>query len=234
MRRTLVAALLMSGLLAAPAVAQQAIGMPASASISTEGRASAKVAPDVAWITVTAESRALKTADAQKQNAAAIESLRAALKQAGVPDDAVKTRSYSLEPQMQYTDGRSKVIGYVARQALEIRIDDLSRIGTAIDAAGASGATSISDIRFDVKDRASIERRLLGEAVKDGMQRVTAMAVGAGVELLRIWRIDEQRFSDNGPRPMYAAMAGKMDAPTSISPGDLEIRAQVSLTVLLK
>jgi uncharacterized protein YggE len=235
MRRTLVAAVLLSVLFAAPALAQQGAGMPGAPSISTEGRASIKVTPDVAWVTVTAESRALKTADAQKQNAIAMDSVRAALKQAGVPEDAAKTRSYSVEPEMQYTNGKAKVVGYIARQSLEVRIDDLARLGTVIDAAGGSGATSISGIRYDVKDRSAIERKLLGDAVKDGMQRVTALAVGAGAELLRIWRIDEQRLSDNNPQPMYRMAAQAAPAPpTLISPEEIEIRAQVSLTVLLK
>ena len=178
MRRTVIAALLMGGLAAAPAAAQQ--GTLTSPSISTEGRASMKVAPDIAWITVTAESRAIRTADAQKQNAITVDALKASLKKAGVPDDAVKTRSYSVDPQMQYTDGTSKIIGYIARQSLEVRIDDLTKIGAWIDAAGGSGATSISDIRYDVKDRAGIEKRLLGDAVREGLQRAAAMAAGAG------------------------------------------------------
>lgn len=234
MRRTVIAALLIAALGAAPAAAQQQ-ALINSPTVSTEGRASLKIAPDLAWITVTAESRALRTADAQKQNAIAIDSVRASLKQAAVPDEAVKTRSYSVEPQMQYTDGKSKVIGYVARQSLDVRIDDLTRLGAVIDAAGGSGATSISDIRYDVKDRAGIETRLLSEAVRDGMKRATAMASGAGKEVLTIWRIDEQRFSNNQPQPMYRMAAGAVaEQATQVSPNELEIQAHVTITVILK
>jgi len=239
MRRTRFAALVSFGLLfagfaAAPAFAQQAlVNAP---TISTEGRASAKVAPDVAWITVTAESRALRTADAQKQNAIAIDAVKSSLKQAGAPDDAVKTRNYSLEPQMQYTDGKSKVIGYVARQSLEVRVDDLTKIGAFIDAAGGSGATSISDIRYDVKDRSGIETRLLADAVRDGMKRATAMASGAGREVNMIWRIDEQRFSNNPPRQIdFMSSRNAVAAPaTQVMPDELEIQAHVTITVVLK
>ena len=235
MRPTVLAALVIAVVAAVPVRAQQS--GPNSPTISTEGRASVKVAPDVAWVTVTAESRALKTADAQRQNAAAIDSVRASVKPAGVADDAVKTRNYSLEPQLQYTDGKSKVIGYIARQTLEIRVDDLAKLGAVVDAAGGSGATSISDIRYDVKDRAGVERRLLTDAVRDGMQRISAMASGAGREVLSVWRIDEQRFSTNQPQPMYRMSAQASPAPpppTMISPDELEIRAQVSITVILK
>lgn len=234
MRRTLLTALVIAGLFAAPAAAQQALVN--SPTISTEGRASAKVTPDVAWITVTTESRALRTADAQKQNAAAMESVRSSLRAAGVLNDVIRTRSYSVEPQMQYTDGKSKVIGYLARQSLEVRIDDLTKIGGIIDAAGGSGATSISDIRYDVKDRSGIETRLLADAVRDGMKRAEAMASGAGKQVMTIWRIDEQRvFEGPQPRPMYRMAAESVAAPpTQISPDELEIQARVTITVILK
>jgi uncharacterized protein YggE len=234
MRRTLFAVFSIVGLLAAPAAAQSQV--PATGpTVSTEGRASLKVSPDIAWITVTAESRAVRTADAQKLNATAMDSVRASLKAAGLVDDAVKTRSYTVEPQMQYTDGKSKVIGYIARQSLDVRVDDLSKLGAVIDAAGGSGATSISDIRYDVKDRTGIETKLLAEAVRDGMTRATAMAAGAGKEVLTIWRIDEQRFSDGMPRPMMMRAEGMAaDKQTVISPNELEIQARVAITVLLK
>lgn len=234
MRRTVFAALLIAALAAAPAAAQQQ-ALVNSPAVATEGRASVKVTPDIAWLTVTAETRAARTADAQKQNAIALDNVRASLRTAGLSDEAVKTRSYSVEPQMQYTDGKSKVIGYIARQSLDVRIDDLSKLGAVIDAAGGSGATSISDIRYDVKDRANIELKLLGDAVRDGMKRAGAMAAGAGKEVSMLWRIDEQRFSNNQPQPMYRMAAGvAADQSTQISPSDLEIRATVNITVLLK
>ncbi len=233
MRRTVFAAFVVAGLTAAPALAGQQ-ALVNSPTVSTEGRATTKVSPDTAWITVTAEARALRTADAQKQNAVAIDGVKTSLKQAGMPDDAVKTRSYSVEPQIQYTDGKSKVIGYIARQSLDVRVDDLTRLGAVIDAAGSSGATSISDIRYDVKDRAAIETRLLSEAVRDGMKRATAMAAGAGKDVATIWRIDEQRFN-NPPQPMYRMAAGAVaEQSTQIAPNELEIQVRVTLTVVLK
>ncbi|TAK10640.1 MAG: DUF541 domain-containing protein [Acidobacteria bacterium] len=233
MTRSLFVACLLVGAAMAPAAAAAQQGAPTSPSVSTEGRASAKVAPDVAWITVTAEARAQRTADAQRQNAAAIDAVKSSLRQAGVADEAMKTLSYSVEPQMQYTDGKSKVIGYIARHSISVRVDDLARIGALIDVAGGSGATSISDIRYDVKARADIERRLLTEAVQDGMRRANAMASGAGKEVLTIWRIEESRFS-TVPQPMYKVAMARAEAATEISPNEIEIQVQVALTVLLK
>lgn len=235
MSRTALSTILVFLALAAPAAASAQEPALTSPSVTTEGRASMKVEPDRAHITVTAETRAPKTVDAQKQNAVAIDAVRASLRRIGLPDDAVKTGSYSVEPQMQYSDGKSKVIGAIARHSLDVRIDDLSKLGAVIDAAGAAGGTSVSDVRYDVKDRAGIETRLLTEAVRDGMTRATAMAAGAGKDVLSVWRIDEQRNSV-GPQPMYrmAAGAAEMAPQTQISPNEIEIQVRVMLTVLLK
>lgn len=219
--------------LGTPAFAQQAA--QTSPMITTEGRASRSVAPDQAWVTVTAESRAPQPAPAQRQTASAIDAVTKSLTAAGIAADAIKTSSYTVEPQMQYNDGKSKVIGYIARQSLDVRVDDLTKLGTVIDAAGASGATSIGGIRYDLKDRRKLEAELLTEAVRDGVERARAMAAGTGREVLSVWRVDEQRYDNNMPRPVMMAKAGYADAAaTNVTPTDLDIQARVSVTVILK
>jgi uncharacterized protein YggE len=127
------------------------------------------------------------------------------------------------------------VKGYIARNQVEVRVDDLKKLGGVIDAAGASGATSMSGLRFDIKDRAIIERDALRLAVQDAMARARAIATGAGATLGPIVRIDEQ--GDSAPPGIYAMRmtASAAGAPeTPINPGELEIRASVTLTVGIK
>ena len=82
----------------------------------------------------------------------------AALSKAGLPADAVRTTGVSLQPDMEYTSGRSRVRGYIARNQIEARVDDLKKLAGVLDAAGSSGATSIAGLRFDIKQRAEAER----------------------------------------------------------------------------
>lgn len=235
-RRSIVMSAALLVMMAAPAAAQPQ-GQLNSPSVSTEGRASIKVTPDVAWLSVSAEFRAARPADAQRQSAEAIDAVRASLKKFNLKDDAVKTRAYSVEPQMQYADGKAKVIGYIARQTLDVRVDTLADLGSIIDAVGGSGATSVSDIRYDVKNRAEVESQALALAVKNGMARAETMATAAGKTVLTLWRVDDQRMSDNNPRPMafesFKTMAAASPA-TTIAPSDLEIVASVSVTVIVK
>jgi uncharacterized protein YggE len=220
--------------LAAPAMAQDATPDLNKSVIVTHGQASVKRAPDQAWVTIAAEARAATSADAQKSAADAMTSVNAALSRAGVAADAMRTTSYTLQPDMEYVNGRGRVKGYIARNQVEVRVDDLKKLGGVLDVAGASGATSMAGLRFDIKDRATAEREALRLAVQDAMARAKAIASGANATLGAIVRIDEQEQPPPGiyAMRMTASAAGAPETP--IAPGELEIRAQVTMTVAIK
>jgi hypothetical protein len=192
-----------------------------------------KRVPDQAWVQIAAETRATTSAEAQRLAAEAMTSVQSALVKAGIAADAMKTTGYSLQPDLEWSGGRSRVRGYIARNQIEIRVDALDRLGVVLDAAGSSGATSMSGLRFDLKDRAGAEREALGLAVQDAMGRARAIAAGAGATLGPIIRIDEQ---GEMPQPVpYMSMRAEAAPPaqTPISPGEIEIRVSVTLTVAI-
>ena len=233
-RRILRGVILMMAV-AAPVAAQSTAPLT-SPSVMTEGRATIKVTPDLAFLTVTAVTRAARPGDAQRAVAQAVDNLRASLRKAGLKDDAVKSRNYSVDPELQWADGKSKLIGYTAQHALDVRVDNLAELGAIIDAAGSAGASSVSDIRYDAKQRDQIEAEALTLAVKDGLSRAEIIAKSAGKTVLSVWRIDDQRVS-NSQRPVLYAMAPqamRASPETSITPTDLEIQAVVTVTVILR
>ncbi len=217
--------------LAAPAaLAQTPPGPPV---IVTTGQAEIEMAPDVAWVSIAAESRGAEPGTAQRAAAEAMSAVQAALAAAGIDRADVRTTGYSVQPDMDRSGGRSRVIGYIARNQVEVRVLDLGRLGAVIDAAGASGATSMAGLRFDLADRATVERDALRRAVEDAIWRARAIADGARMTLGPIVRIDEQAQF----RPSYGAemrMAAAPPAETPISPGQVQISAQVTLTVQIK
>jgi hypothetical protein len=222
------------GVAAAIPAAAQTTGTDGPPVIVTEGRAVLKRAPNLAWVTVAAETRATTPAEAQDQAAQAMTTVQRAIAAAGIPDSAVRTTGYSLQPDVQYTDGRSRVRGYIARNQIEVRVDDLSRLGAVLDAAGGSGATNMSGLRFDLAERASVEREALRLAVEDAMARASAIAAGANASVGLVVRIDEQRQQPDMPRPMMAMRAEAAQADTPVSPGEIEIEARVTLTVEIR
>ena len=215
-------------------VAQTQQPPPGPPVIVTRGEATLKRAPDQAWVSIAAESRASAPADAQRMAAEAMKNVQAALAKAGITPDAIRTTGYSLQPDTEYVSGRARVRGYIVRNQIEVRVDDLQKLGGVLDAAGGSGATSMAGLRFDLKDRAGAEREALTLAVRDAMSRARALAAGGTVSLGPILRIDESG-DVRPPMPMYAmARTAEAAAQTPINPGEVEIVAHVTVTVRIQ
>jgi uncharacterized protein YggE len=154
-----------------------------------------------------------------------------------VPKDAIRTIGYDLHPEFDYANGRQTFRNFLARNTVEVRLDDIDRVGTVIDAASSGGATTIAGIRFDVRDRPGLERTALRQAVADARSRADAAAAGAGATIDRVLRVEEEGAPVEPPRPMMrmaeqATLAGAVTTP--IEPSTIEIHARVTLTVLLR
>jgi len=221
------------------AVTSQAPGTPTASNepvIVTTGEGVVKMAPDRVWVTIAAESRAKSPREAQRANADAMKAVLDRLKTLGLPAEAVRTSGYDLQPQFDYVNGRQSLREYLARNMIEVRVDDVARAGEVLDAAVGSGATSVSGVRFDLKDRSAAEREALKKAVADARGRADAAAAGAGLKVDRVVKIEEQRVAMPEPRPIIMArqsMVAEAAGPP-MSPGELEIRSMVTMTSIIK
>jgi uncharacterized protein YggE len=115
-------------------------------------------------------------------------------------------------------------------------VDDVNKIGDILDRVVGAGATTVSGIRFDVKNRDALERNALRAAVADARARAEAAAAGAGTSIEKVVRIEEQRMTIRPPTPLMMEMrsAEAVQAKTPIAPGEIEIRAMVTLTATLR
>jgi uncharacterized protein YggE len=204
--------------------------------VVTMGEGSVKRAPDRAWVTIAAESRAKTPAEVQKLNADAMSAVMQKIKGMGLPAEAVRTAAYELRPEFDYANNRQTLRGYVARNAVEVRVDDLPKLGEVLDVAVTAGATSVSGIRFDLKDRASAEQMALQRAVADARAQADTAAQAAGMKVERVVRLEVHRdASMPPPRPMVAMRAEMaMSAEPPMAPGELEIKATVTLTASIR
>jgi hypothetical protein len=213
-----------------PAAAQTAGPATAGPVVVTTGTAVVRAAPDLAFAGLSATGRAKAPAQAQRQSADAMSAVRKALAAAGVADTDVRTVRYDLQPEYDYADGRQTLRGYAATNAIEVRVRALDRLGDLVDRAVGAGATEVTGIRFDIADRSVLERQALAEAVADARAKAEAAAKGAGLTVTAIVRIEEGTGRGE-PGPVALAMRVQAAAEaTPMAPGELEIRATVTLT----
>jgi uncharacterized protein YggE len=203
-------------------------------SVVTTGQAVVRRAPDRAFMTASVETRARNPRDAQRQNAETMTVVQQRLAAAGVPRDAMQTIGYDIQQEFDFIDGRRVARGYVARNSVEARVDALDRVGELLDLVVQAGATSVAGVRFDLRDRAAAERDALHLAVMDARARAEAAAAAAGRSIDRVLRIEESRdLPPSTPLPMLRE-ASQAAVSTPVQPGEIEIRAHVTLTVSIK
>lgn len=249
MRRTTLAAIFV---VCVPGLASAQSTPPGPPVIVATGEAVLRRAADRALLTVATEVRDGKAANARKKSAEGMTEIRAAIVAAGVPESAIRTTGYLLQPEFDYSGGRPNVRNYVVRNQIEIRIDEIDKLADVIDAANMPKniAVTIGSPRYELKDRDGAELEATRLAVQNAMARAKALAAGAGQTLGPVQRIEQGSVHLVMPQAMYrtqmgiagaaragaggATMAEPAPPETPITPGDLEIRANVTVTVAIK
>jgi uncharacterized protein YggE len=220
--------------------AQDPVASPSAQvpSIVTNGEATVRRAPDVAFVSIAVETRARTSKEAQQQNADAMTAVQQRIAKAGIARDAVRTTGYNIQQEFDFANGRRTPRGYVARSGVEVRLDGVERVGELLDALVDAGATTVAGIRFDLKDRAGAEREALRLAVADARARAEAIAAGAGRTIDRVIRITDApqpRFRAPMPMAMERGLATAAATPeTPIEAGTIEVHAQVELVAGFK
>jgi uncharacterized protein YggE len=234
MPRVIAAAVLVLTAATASAQTQPGLDIPV---VVVHGEGTIRMAPDRALVRVGAESRSRAPKEAQSANATAMDAVLQKVAAVGIPKDAVRTLVVSLQQEFDYSGGRQTPRGYVARNLVEVRVDDLGKLADVLDAAVASGATTIQGLQFELKQRAQAEREALTRAVADAMARAEAAAAGAKRSIDRVVRIDET-MQPPIMRPEAAFRMTAADAApapgTPVAEGEIEVRATVTLTAAIR
>lgn len=200
--------------------------------VSGEGKV--YVTPDIAKITVGVEESGTVLATIQKNVNSKTQKLTDAIKKIGVEEKDIKTTSYNLYPQYDYSTTPNKITGYQISTSYEVTIRDFDKINDIITAATTAGANMEGNISFDINDTTKNEK--LNEArkiaVTNAKEKAEGLASSAGLTLGKIINIAESQ-SSNVVRPMYAAAGeAKIDlaATPSIQAGQTELSTIVSLS----
>jgi uncharacterized protein YggE len=216
-----------------PASALAADPLPHTITVSGQGEV--KAVPDEAVLTAGVESTGPTAEAALAANRHAMNDVFATLKRQGIPDRSIQTSNFSVSP--QYDSGKHavpKVVGYQVTNSVTVTIDDLAKIGAAIDALVASGANSMGGINFIVHDPKPLLRQAREAAVKDATDRAETYAQAAGLSVGPVVELSEGAAQMT--RPVVRMMAG-FDATNAITPvaaGEQTVSAQVTVTFEIK
>jgi uncharacterized protein YggE len=222
-----------AALLWAPAAAAQGGGRggaPPPPYVEATGSAEVHLTPDRAGITIAVETRAQTAAEVGAANARIQRRVLDTLQLLGFRAPNVSTAGYTVTPQYDNAAQGQRERGYLARNTIQVRLSDLARIGTVIDAALGAGATRIEGIAYQTTKADSARPVALAQAAEHAHAEASALTQALGVKLGPVISITAEGMGGT-PYASLQSMRSVSMAPavaTEISPGDIVVRASVA------
>lgn len=212
---------------------------PASAAepahvITVAGQGGASGTPDQAQLSAGVTTLAATADAALADNARKMTAVFDALKRLGVPNKAIQTSNFSVQP--QYADNpngaRQHITGYQVSNQVDVTLDDTRKLGPALDALVGAGANEINSVSFSIRDSAALLEVARKAAIADARKRAETYAAAAGASLGAVISIQEGG-GGNMPVMNYAGVVrGRASTPTAA--GEQSVTANVSVTFELK
>ncbi len=221
---------------AAPLAAQGTVPTPPE--VVAYGDAVIRVPADHATISVATESHGDTAPDAQARGNAAMKSVQDAVAALKIKGLQVTTTGLYLSPDYVYKNNERIMKGFVGRHTITVQLDDVGRAGEVLAAVVNAGATNVNGIAFSRRDRQALEQQALKQAVQVARARADALAAGAGSSVVRIAHVTEQWGGSQAPIRVggnLGAMAeSSIVSPPPVAVGEVEVRALVVLTAVIK
>ncbi len=185
---------------------------------------SVSVEPEVAVLHIGFDTQPGDAKSVYADGARTSNAIIGALKQAGIPENAIRSesqylnRDYTVEKSHKFKLSQQWTVRTTSERAAEI-----------LDIAVTAGATSSGEIEWTVKDEKALEEQALDRAADRAKENAAVLAKGMGVRLGTLIYVSNQLSSPGYPRPMAMAMAKSANPapPLAIEPQKVTRAANV-------
>jgi len=231
MNHTSLAAVVCLALVTAPvAIAQNSNELQKETTLVLRGDGSVDAKPDYANINIGVSIEQLQAVDAINEENKQMAAVIAAIKKAGVADRDVRTSNLTLNAVMQpYTPNQpQRVRGYNASNRVTVKVRDLSKLSSIVDAVVSAGSNTINGLTFGLDNDDQQRRQARTDAVKDATDKANDYAAAMGYRVKRIVSVSETGVSS--PVPIAQQVNGvAVYSSTPIEPGQVSIRQSVNV-----
>ena len=180
---------------------------------------------DIGVVTQAPTTEAASAQNTQRSNAV-VQALRNAL-----PGAEITTANLSVNPNYRYPkEGTPTILGYTVNNTVRVRVSDVSAVRKAIDTALKSGATSVNRLNFTLRSESEVRAQALGEAAKEAEAGADALARSLKLKLGRVLLVEEGQPVVISPAPQIDLGKAQSTDMSPISPGNIQVHANVNLT----
>lgn len=203
----------------------QVAGAPSTPpGITVTGVGSVTARPDRAEFSFGVETQGETADEALAKNNAAMQKVIDALKGAGVASNDIQTQQVSVNP--RYSNNGQQIVGFTATNTVSVKIQDVSKAGSVVEAAVGAGANQVYGPTFSIADQSELYKDALDDAFSDARSKAEALAAVTGVSLGGVINVVEG--GGFVPLPLDAGAAAEAAPP--IEPGLQEIQANLTVT----
>lgn len=204
--------------------------------LEVEASGSDRRRPDVMTITSGVVTTGATALEAATSNAGAASRLIEAVRGQGIAPADVRTRELSVQPRFERNrepgeDAPPRIVGYVARNTLELRLRDLGRASAIIGALYAAGANQVNGPIFALADDREALRAARQDAVAAAGREADDYAAALGMRVVRVLRVSERSARTEGGGAII--VTGSRIAAPPVEPGELETTARVWIDYVL-
>ena len=231
---------------------------PEETLLVVSGEGQSRRVPDVAVFSAGVVTQGKTGGDALSANATRMDEVVKALKRSGIAERDIQTSAISLQPQYSNPEQEAqirarmtrepyvaptqpqapRIIGYEARNNVQVRVRKLGEMGRIIDALVQAGANQVDGPSFTLDEPKAALDEARTEAVREARSRAELYARAAGLRISRILSISEGGGYYPQPIIVTGRMAGAPPAPppppSPVAPGELMLGATVSIQFALR
>lgn len=228
--------ILASLFLATASFAQQQSSEGAPPTLAVTGEGSVEIEPDRAIVRLGVVEEAKTAKEAMGAVNEKLTSARDAIEDLDIRGTQLTTSELSIQPVYESRDNRRswdsrEIVAYRASNTLSVRVDDIERVGEAIDASVKAGVNQMQGLIFTSRDPFEAETMALAEATKRARKKANVMAGAMGATIAGVIEAEEGGGSSgpSTPRSRTMAMESSAMAPTPVEAGSLTITARVHI-----
>ena len=205
--------------------------------LSVTGLGEKDVTPDMATVNLGINISKPTADEAMTAASNTIDQMKAKMLELGIKAEDMQTINFNIYPDYNYNDKGeiSEVKTYHASNMLEVKIHDLTKVGTIIDGAVKAGANSSYGISFGLADPLTFESDTLKLAVENAKKKAAVLAESVGKKLGDILVMTDGTTSIPETYVQESAREDSMKAgAVSISPGTLKVTSSVTVRFALQ
>lgn len=162
-------------------------------------------APDTATFSTGVETSAPTASVALRQNSAEVAKVIAQLQKLGIAEKDIQTSGINLNAEYDYIQAtqKNRFKGYRVSNQVQVKMRDISKLGTIMDAVVASGATNINGPFFSIDNDSDVKKSARARALANGKAQAEVYARANGYASVRLLSVAEGISGRSpGPQPM--------------------------------